>query len=403
MVKNFKAIIVGGGASGLLCAVELLRLKNLLNGSQIAIIEKNDRVGKKLIATGNGQGNLCNQDLSKRHYHGNSFFIKSFFDGAKDINIQDYLTKLGIPLTTAKDGKQYPISKQASAVLDVIRAFLESKGCTIVTGETVEQINGKDGDFTLKTEKNIYRAKKIVLAFGGKAGKQFGTDGTSYMLAQGLGHDITPLYPSLVQLKTETEKIKGLKGLKENANVIALDGENILCQSVGEVLFTEYGISGNAVFQISGYLAKAKKPRVKIEFLPDYSLEQTVELLTQRQKIEYLQSEQMLVGILNKRIGQAVIKNAKTTAPSDIANALKNFTLNVTGNLGFNYAQVTKGGVNTEQINPYNLESLKKKGVYIVGEALDVDGDCGGYNLSFAFVSAIICAKDIRERLFKEN
>ena len=394
---------MGGGASGLLCAVELLRFKNSLKGNQIAIIEKNDRVGKKLIATGNGQGNLCNQDLSKKHYHGNSFFIKSFFDGAKDINIQEYLTSLGIPLTTAKDGKQYPISKQASAVLDVIRAFLESKGCTIITGETAEQISGKDGDFTIKTDKNVYHAQKVVLAFGGKAGKQFGTDGTSYALAQNLGHDITPLYPSLVQLKTETDKIKGLKGLKENANVVALDGEQVLCQSVGEVLFTEYGVSGNAVFQISGYLAKAKNPKVKIEFLPDYSLEQTTTLLTERQKIDYLQSEQMLVGIINKRIGQAVIKGAKSTTPSDLANALKNFTLKVTGNLGFNYAQVTKGGVNADQVNPFTLQSIKKKGVYIVGEALDVDGDCGGYNLAFAFTSAIICAKDIKERLFKEN
>lgn len=403
MANYFKAVIVGGGASGLLCAVELLRCQKSLKGNQIAIIEKNDRVGKKLIATGNGQGNLCNQDLSKKYYHGNSFFIKSFFDGAKSINIQEYLTTLGIPLTTAKDGKQYPISKQASAVLDVIRAFLESKGCTIITGETVTKVDGKEGDFTVITDKNQYNAQKIVLAFGGKAGKQFGTDGSSYILAQNLGHEITSLYPSLVQLKTETDKIKGLKGLKENANVFALDGDKLLSQSAGEVLFTEYGVSGNAIFQVSGYLTNAKKPRLKIEFLPEYTLEQARGLIEERQKLNYLTEEQTLVGILNKRIGQAVIKTAKSTKAKDVTYAIKNFDLNVTGNLGFNYAQVTKGGVNANQVNPYTLESLKRKGVYIIGEALDVDGDCGGYNLAFAFESGIICAQDIKEKVGKEN
>lgn len=403
MISNYKAVIVGGGASGLMCAVDLLRCQNHLQGKDLLIIEKNDRVGKKLISTGNGQGNLCNANFSLDFYHGNDAFIREFFDGVKDVSIQEYLMQIGIPLTEGKDGKQYPISKQASAVLDILRAFLSSKGCNMVTGETVKAIKKSQQDFNVITDKNSYNAKNVVLAVGGKAGKQFGTDGTSYSLAQSFGHKTTQLYPSLVQLKTDLSLIRGLKGLKETAKVIAFDGEKQLASATGDLLFTEYGISGNAVFQVSGYLTCAKSPKVIIEFLPEYTYNQVVEMLTQRQELNFLQREEILVGIINKRIGQAVLKSAKDTSINMIAKALKNFSLNVTGNLGFNYAQVTKGGIDTRNVNALTMESKLQKGLYLTGEMLDVDGDCGGYNLTFAFLSGIVCAKNIKSQLSQEN
>lgn len=399
MKNNYQALIVGGGASGLTCAIELLRAKNCLSGSDVLILEKNDRVGKKLIATGNGQGNLSNANLSCSNYHGDKSFIDAVINNPQKINVVNYLEELGVFLTTSSDGKIYPISKQASAVLDILREYLANKGCTVNTCENVVSIaKGKD-DWIVKTQNGSYTAKNVVLAFGGAVGKQFGTDGSSYSLVQNLGYKVTKLYPSLVQLKTDTTFIRGLKGLKERARVIAYDGNVKLAESVGDLLFTEFGVSGNAIFQVSAYLTDAKNPSISVEFLPDYTLEQVKNLLVKKSQIDYISKEEILVGILNKRIGQAILKRCNSFSPDVVAKQIKNFSLKVTGNLGFNYAQVTKGGVQTDQINPLTMQSKINKGLYIIGEALDVDGDCGGYNLTFAFLTGILSAINIKNDL----
>ncbi len=399
MKNTFKVIIVGGGASGLFCALELLRSKNCILGEDILILEKNDRVGKKMVATGNGQGNLSNAFISEQNYHGDKTFIKAFLSNLEDVNLKEYLQDLGIYLTTEKDGKQYPLSKQANAFLDVIRGYLAQKDVNINVGEKVNLVEKVGEGYLVNTAKGKYRSRNVVLAFGGKAGSQYGTDGSSYQLAQKFGHKLTTLYPSLVQLKTNLESIKGLRGLKERVKITAYDNGIELKESVGEVLFTEYGISGNAVFSISGYLTSAKKPSVKIEFLPDFTKEQVKEILAKREYLNHIDREDKLIGLINKKIGQAIMRKCKTDSIDEIANAIKNFTLIITGNLGFSYAQVTKGGIATDQIDSKTMESKLESGLYVVGEALDVDGDCGGYNLTFAFASGIFSAKSIKENL----
>ena len=397
MKNNYKAVIIGGGASGLLCAVELLRGKNALLGQDVLILERNDRVGKKLIATGNGQGNLCNSDFSQDYYHGDKSFIQTFVKNANDINIEQYLCSIGIPLTK-EDGKRYPISKQANSVLDILRLFLQKKGCQIITGEKAISVKLNKKGYVIKTEKSNYNGDNVVLAFGGSVGKQYGTDGTSYSLATDLGHSVTKIYPSLVQLKTDLTKIRGLKGLKEKVKLLALDGNKVLKTTIGELLFTEFGVSGNAVFTLSAYLTDAKNPSLKVEFMPEFSKEEIENLILDRQRLGFVPKEDYLTGLINKRIGQAVIKTLDEISPQTVSNALKNFTLKVTGNLGFNYAQVTKGGIRVSEVNPETFESKLSKGLYITGEALDVDGDCGGYNLTFAFVSGIISAKAVKQK-----
>ncbi len=401
MQKTYKVIIVGGGASGLMCAIELLSGAFALKGEQIAILERNDRVGKKLIATGNGQGNLSNANFSADFFHGEKGFLRVFVQETEQLDLLSYLKKLGIPLVANEDGKIYPLSKQANSVLDIMRAFLSSKGCQIFTDTRVEKIK-KDGElFSIATSNNKFLAESVVLATGGKSAKQFGTDGSAYLLAQSFGHELTPLYPSLVQLKTELDNIRGLKGLKETVKLTAFDGDVELKSSIGELLFTEYGVSGNAVFQISGRLTDAKKPKIKVEFLPELTLEEIEELLVYREELGYLDGELFLSGILNKRIGQTVIKTVKNATPKEVAKALKGFWLNVVGDLGFNYSQVTKGGISTAKINPFTLESKLSRNLYLVGELLDVDGDCGGYNLTFAFSTGILSARAIKSKLTK--
>lgn len=398
MTKIYNTLIVGGGASGLISAIELVSGKNFICSQDVAILEKNDRVGKKLIATGNGQGNLTNNNIAKDNFYGESSFVSSFLANLKKIDLQSYLYNLGIPLCADQDGRVFPLSKQASAVLDVFRSYLKEKGVQEITNTKVISITKNGEIYKLKTSNGDFYSKNVILSVGGSAGKQFGTDGSSYNLATDFGHSLSKLYPSLVQIKTELDKIRGLKGLKERAVVTAFNGKKQLKSTAGEVLFTEFGLSGNAIFKISNQFTDNANPIIKIEFLPQLSLEQTEKILSDRLAFnKHINKGDILLGILNKRIGQAVLKDCKDFSAKEIARSLKNFTLKVTGNMGFNYAQVTKGGIKTKDIDETTYQSKLSKGLYIVGEMLDVDGDCGGYNLTFAFTSGIISAKNIKE------
>ncbi len=399
MQKAFKTAIIGGGASGLMTAVELLSGEDALSFGEVLILERNDRVGKKLIATGNGQGNLLNHDFGVQFYHGDKEFISKFVDVYNKLNLKEYLENLGIPLTNGNAGKVYPLSRQASAVLDILRNYLERKGCKTVTNAKVIDLKKQGENFIVKTENEEYFAEKVVLATGGSAGKQFGTDGSSYGLAKKFGHKLSELSPSLVQLKTNTDTIRGLKGLKEVCTVSLEENGKRIFSSTGDLLFTDFGVSGNSIFQVSAYIEKNKEYFLNVEFLPEMTESEVTKLLTKRFNIDYFNSQDILSGIINKRIGQAVLKTVKEFTPKGIAYQLKRFKLKVTGDLGFNYAQVTKGGIYTDKIVPTTYESQLQKGLYIVGEALNVDGDCGGYNVSFAFVSGISSAKDIKNKL----
>ncbi len=400
MLNHFKVAIIGGGASGIITAVELVSGNNALLGKEIVILERNDRIGKKLIATGNGQGNILNKNISKENYYGEEDIIQNFLNGIKEISLEEYFYKLGIPQIECEEGKLYPISKQASAVLDVLMKYLFSKGVNVITNEKVTKIEKQKEIYKLTTEKAGYLASKVVVATGGKAGKHFGTDGTSYGLVQNLGHELTSLYPSLVQIKLSLTKIKGLKGIKERARVYAKDGEKVLKSQVGDVLFTEFGASGSAIFQISGHLAKAQKPNVRIEFLPNYTLEETEKIIKDKiSNCSFMQKEEVLCGIINKKIGLQILKDLKEYSYKEIANNIKNFNIEVKGSLGFDYAQVTKGGITVKNLNAKTFESKVNSGLYIVGETLNIDGDCGGYNLAFAFYSGITCAKNIKNKL----
>ncbi len=395
MNKIYKVAIVGGGASGLLSAVELLRDSRFL-GEDVVILERNDRVGKKLVATGNGQGNLSNSNLSLSFYHGDKNFLSSLKELLK-VNLEEYFSNLGI-FFTEEEGKKYPVSKQASAVLDIIRSFLSKNNCQTITGFKVDKIIKEKDYYRLISKEKEVLAKVVVLAFGGKASKQFGTDGTSYSLATSLKHNLTPLFPSLVQLKTDTDNIRGLKGIKEKARVTAFDGDEFLSSAVGDILFTDYGVSGSAVFQVSGYAITAKNPLLKIEFLPDLTEKGVEKMLNKKKSLAFIEYTDCLSGIVNKRIGQLILKISKNDVKSIVYN-LKNFVLKVKGSMGFDYAQVTKGGISSDNINPNTFESKINKNLYIVGEALDVDGDCGGYNLTFAFLSGIKAGEDIKNKL----
>lgn len=388
----YDVIIIGGGAAGLACAV------GLFNGGKelkIKIIEAGERFGKKLAATGNGQGNISNTEMTANRFHGgNTTLVEKIacadvYAGAK---------LFGCLFTADEKGRIYPAGKQASSLTDSLLNTLNGfDSHCLVCGEKVLKINKNEYGFSIQTDKGVYNCKCAVLCTGGKAQKQFKTDGSAYALATNFGHTLTPLYPSIVQLKTDTAHIKTLKGIRVDCSVSAVCEGKVLFCSRGDVIFTDYGVSGNAVFSVSSYVADKHNVKLKIEFLPDFSEKEVEESVAAAIK-SGRRTEELLSGSLHNQIGRAVIKRAASTSAKDIARAVKNFTLDVTGTLGFDYAQVTKGGINMTEITD-ELESKIVKNLFFAGEILDVDGDCGGYNLQWAFTSGLAAAESILKRV----
>ena len=250
-------------------------------------------------------------------------------------------------------------------------------------------------ELTLSDGKKL-QADRVVLACGGKAQKQFGTDGSSYALAQSFGHKLTALYPSLVQLRTDTSHIQPLKGIRVDCLVTAYCDGRALGSARGDVIFTDYGVSGNAIFKISSCVSGVEGCTLSLSFLPDIAEEDIARDIQKKLALGYPSGE-LLSGTLHNQVGRAIIKRGGSDV-KNIVRTLKNFTLPVTGTLGFDYAQVTRGGIDCADIGE-DMQSKLQKGLYLVGEYVDVDGDCGGYNLLWAFASGVRAAKSIVEGL----
>ena len=379
---KYDVAIIGGGASGLACAIRLVESNNL----KIAVIDAGERLGKKLAATGNGQGNVSNIDMTAEHYFGSCARLASKIscpDPYSGLKIFDCL------FSADEKGRIYPTGRQASALSDCLIRKLNGKA-DIYLSIKVTEID--KGFFLTLSDGRKIEAEHIVFCVGGKAQKQFKTDGTSYRLLTKFGHTVTSLYPSLVQIKTETKHIKTLKGIRADCIAsVSVGGKQIKCFR-GDVIFTEYGISGNAIFSLSPYITDKPEAELSLCLLPDIPDEKIIATLEDRKK-SGMKNEELLSGILHNQLGRSVIARAGFKI-SDIVRTLKNFTLPVTGTLGFDYAQVTRGGIPADEITDV-LESKFVKNLFLAGEVLDVDGDCGGYNLQWAFTSGIYVAENI--------
>lgn len=394
MNNVYKTVIIGGGFSGLVAACTL----GEAFGEKIAIAEGNDRVAKKILATGNGRCNLTNSAIAAKAYRAEPpEFIGYALEKFDSEKLCEKFYSYGVPVTFEGD-KGYPLSKQASCVADALRFKCEDCGVKVFTDFKCDKIaKNADGTFSVYSRGRELRGEKVLLACGGAAGKAYGTDGSGYALAKSLGHTVTEIYPSLVQLKTQTDKIRGLKGIKCVAEVCALSDGKVASTSTGDVLFTDYGVSGNAIFSVSSAISGAKNAELVLSFVPEKTQAELTEII--KNAIFALpdkSGEEVLGGIVNKRVARAVLKAADCGAEiryaAKIARTLKNFTLKVEGTLGFDCAQVTHGGVRLTEVNPRTMESKIVKGLYFSGEILDVDGDCGGFNLQWAFSSGSAAA-----------
>ncbi|AKC64465.1 NAD(P)/FAD-dependent oxidoreductase [Clostridium sporogenes] len=400
-------IILGGGASGIVASIISKDM-----GSDVAILESNDRIGKKILTTGNGRCNITNENISNcKYYSNNNNFYKFILSQFTLEDTKNFFNSLGLPLITLNEGKIYPMSLQASSVLDILRLAIEDRQIPIYFNNKVKNIKKSNKEFVITTENEIFQCKKLILASGGMSAPNTGSDGSGFKLAKNLGHNIIDPVPGLVQLKLDFPYLKSLSGIKFDGNVkLALDNK-ILREEFGEILFTDYGISGPPILQLSSLASKLlynnKKVYLQIDILPNMSKEELINLLENHWGTFYYRTiHDSFIGIINKKLIPTLLKycgiknihmpcqDISWQEKEKIFNTLKNWTFTITGTNSFKNSQVTCGGVDTSQVSNKSLGSLKVKNLYFCGEILDVNGDCGGFNLQWAWSSGYIAGKN---------
>ncbi len=396
--------IIGAGASGMMAAITAAGNPD----HEILLFERQARVGRKLLATGNGRCNLSHWNAGADHYHGGaaSFVVPAL----EKLNVSETLSLFrGLGLYTVADqsGRIYPYSDQANSVVDVLRFGLDRPNVRVLLGSEILSVKRQKQGFVLKTQTESFQVDRLIVACGGAAGSKLGGSLSGYQLLRGLGHHCTKLYPSLVQLKCEPERVKGLKGVRANAKLELRRGESVLARSQGEVQFTDYGISGPATFEISREAAVAPAgTELHLDLLPDLTADMLLSALCLRiARQPELVCGELLTGILHNRLGRVLLRSLgiKQTKPlkelrwaelAELSEIVHDYALPLLGTMGMDCAQVTAGGIETREFDPETLESRMVPGLYACGEVLDVDGDCGGYNLQWAWSSGYLAGKN---------
>ena len=396
--------VIGGGASGMMAAVTAAS-----EGARVILLEHKDRIGKKILSTGNGRCNFTNIHQEPICYHSEDPLFP--WEVVERFNAQaviSFFFQLGV-YSKNRNGYIYPNSDQASAVLDAFRMELDRLKVEIRTGVECREIRpGKKG-FTVLTDQGPVRADRVILCAGSKAAPTTGSDGSGYDLAKKLGHRILPVLPALTALKCEEKFFKSIAGVRANGSVSIWSGGECIAKDTGEIQLTDYGISGIPVFQVSRYASKLlyekKETDAVLDFMPDFTKTQTDAFLRARAKTRPDKSAEMfLIGLFHKKLCDLWIRlseiprqrKAGELTEDEIArltDLIKEFRVRVRETNPYDKAQVCCGGVDTREVNPETLESVYVPGVYFAGEILDVDGMCGGYNLQWAWASGYVAGR----------
>ncbi|MBQ8539869.1 MAG: aminoacetone oxidase family FAD-binding enzyme [Clostridia bacterium] len=395
-MKQYDILIIGGGAAGLAAAVSA-RKEN--NNIKIGIVEKSDRVAKKIHATGNGRCNFTNMDIKSDYFYGDRAFVEKILAQFGTEEALLFFKELGI-MHRVEDNRVYPLSNQASAVADCLRLYLTENNVDFITETFVSELERTPNGFKV----GDIEAKKVIVATGGKAQPNLGSDGSGYKLLEQFGHTPTPVRCALVSLKTENRITKLLKGVKVFARVTLFEKEKQVASDRGEMLFTDYGVSGIPVMQISRF---AKKGMIlEIDMLPDLSRKEALAEIYERvYNLPEREGAELFSGLVNKKIAIPMLKYAgveKTSAKAKsftdenirkCGGFLKKLQLPVLGDNGFENAQVSAGGIELSGFYPHSMESKLMPGLYAAGEILDVDAICGGYNLHWAWATGVLAGK----------
>ena len=387
--------IIGGGAAGMAAALSAAENRNC----SVVLMERQARLGRKLSATGNGRCNLSNIHASEGGYHSDQpdfheYALKQY----PPKETLQWFSDLGLYTVTEASGKVYPYSDQANSVVDVLRFALDQDNIEVLTDFEVTKIRKLDGRFAVSSQNETVECDRLIIACGGLAGTKLGGTMSGYKLLRSFGHKCTKLRPALVQVKTGWRGIAALKGVRANCRAtITCDGV-LHRESAGEIQFTEQGLSGPVIYEISRDACHGSGGwECTMDFLPDISEEDLLARLLKR-KNSALTAEDLFTGILHNRLGRVLVKEADIRSMTPIcqlsdyqlreaAGYAKAFILPLTEPLGMDSAQVTAGGIVTHEFDPTTMQSRLVPGLYACGEVLDVDGDCGGYNLQWAWSS----------------
>ncbi len=408
-MKLKPVIIIGGGASGLMAAILIAR-----EGIAVTLLEQNSKVGKKILVSGNGKCNIGNQHIVPSRYHSqNPRFIEEVLMGYGAEEIKEMFESMGLPLIEGKEGKLFPMSLQASTVVEVLVYEAQSAGVEILCDCVVKSIVEAEQGFVLQTSLGKKTCGTLLLASGSPAAPQLGGTFGGLEMAASLGHTLIPASPSLVQLCSEEEWIKKASGVKVEAAVKLYANSDYVTEKRGDILFTNYGISGLAIldisYEVSQQLAAFAYCELSLDIMPSHSKEQLTNLLLHRINPESSKPLMLwLQGFLNKKLIPIILEQSKCRTKTEqnlnrkeigkLVYAIKNLKLPISDTRGFEGAEVATGGVDTTEINPQTMESKKAKNLYLAGEILDVDGDRGGFNFHFAWTSGMRAAKAIIRR-----
>ena len=397
-------VILGAGASGMVAALTAAESKN----RRVLLLERQQRVGRKLLATGNGRCNLTNTGASPAHYHGaEADFVRPALAAFPPEAALAFFRELGLVTVTEPGGRVYPLSDSANSVVDVLRFALEASAVELRSSCPARAVRReKSGGFSVVTDAETLRADRLIVACGGAAGLKLGGVGDGYELLAMLGHKRTALYPSLAPILTEPEYPRALKGVRADCRLRLIGGGETLAETAGELQFTETGVSGPAAFELSRAASVGGKGlTLTADFFREHPVDAVPALLrARRSRFPALNASEALTGMLHNRLGRMLVKyagldaNAPLSSLSDgdldrLARSCRDFRLAVRGVAGFDAAQVTAGGVRTSGFNPETLESWFVPGLFACGEVLDVDGDCGGFNLQWAWASGRLAGR----------
>lgn len=409
-MKKTDVCIVGGGPAGMMTAIVIAeKLKDM--NYEITIIEHKDKPGKKLLATGNGRCNFANDIIDDMSFRGeNASFAYNIIKQFDLEKMLGFMRQIGV-LHTSLNGYYYPRSLQAGTVCEALKIKLSSLKVNICCNVNVTGIVKDGKGYVVKTDSEDIAAGYVVVATGGKSYKNLGSDGSGYRFAKKLGHRVTKLYPALVGLAANGLDFKMCSGVRAKGKISLLVKDNVICSSEGEIQFADYGISGIPVFQISRYasdnIGKGNKVQAVIDFVPEYDILDIKEII---REILGSNKKQTILGALNAfiplKLAKAILKRQRVDVNAgvrqidngvliSVASELKGLKIGIENDCGFEKAQVTAGGVDTSEISEKTLESKINKGLYFAGEVLDVDGNCGGYNLHFAFACGYVIGKAI--------
>lgn len=405
--------VIGGGAAGLAAAIEAARtFRQAGISGQVTVLERLPRVGKKLLATGNGRCNLTNRFASPSDYFEAADFVRPALNRFSVDDTLSFFASMGLLCEEEEEGRIYPMSRQAASVLDVLRFEAERLGVVFHCDSRVESVQ-KTRDKPRFLINGSISADAVILACGGKASPQHGSDGSGYALLRALQIPVAEVFPSLVQITSDPKRVKPLKGMRVHAEISLYEGKKRISSQCGEIQFTEFGLSGIAAMQLSRLVSREKQRQMEasLDLLPAFSSGEAADYLAARvRQNPALAAEHLLTGVLPKRVGQVLLKQVGVEPLSRpigslhgaeiaaVADLLKAWRFPITGTRGFSAAQVTMGGAQRSAFDPESMEALSAPGFYAAGEVLDVDAGCGGFNLQWAWSSGRLAGLSAAEK-----